>query len=168
MEINTDRFEIERSLSSDFNFQYIGEVEAAGNSNSTLYYSFDDLDSRSAGEYYYRLKMIDLNGQYNYSPVIVIRVENGSSTEDDPINFKIYPIPTTDYLNLEVTVDYNSTFEGFLVNNLGQHVRTFSKRDITLGVNLLNIDVIDLPQGQYYLNFYIGEEQFIAKVLILD
>ncbi len=167
-EFNTDKFEIQRSLDEQLDFEPIGEVQAAGNSSETLYYTFDDLNSRPAGEYYYRLKMYDLNGRFTYSPIIVIKVFEDGENDDDETSFKVYPIPTTDYLKLEISTLGEREFQGFLVNNLGQHVRTFSKRTLQEGINLLNIDVIDLAQGQYYLNFYIGEEQFITKVLILD
>lgn len=167
-EYNTDYFEIQRSLSANFNFEKIAEVEAAGFSSETLYYTLDDLNSKQAGEYFYRLKMFDFNGQFSYSPIIVIRVQEDADTDDEETRFKIYPIPTTDYLKIEITVPYASEFTGFLVNNLGQHVRTLQTQSLVAGINLFNIDVIDLAQGQYYLNFYIGEEQKIAKVLILD
>lgn len=167
-EFNTDRFVIERSLNQSRDFLPIGEVKAAGNSNETLYYTFDDIDSRFAGEYYYRLKMYDLDGRYRYSQIIVIKVFEDAELSEEETSYKIYPIPTTDYLKLEITLDSDRLFEGFLVNNLGQHVRTFRKREMFTGQNLLEIDVVDLAQGQYYLNFYVGEKQYVEKVLILD
>jgi uncharacterized repeat protein (TIGR01451 family) len=167
-EFNTDRFVIERSLNQSRDFLPIGEVKAAGNSSEKLYYTFDDIDSRFAGEYYYRLKMYDLDGRYRYSQIIVIKVFEDAELSEEETSYKIYPIPTTDYLKLEITLDSDRLFEGFLVNNLGQHVRTFRKREMFTGQNLLEIDVIDLAQGQYYLNFYVGEKQYVEKVLILD
>ncbi len=167
-EFNTDKFIIERSLTQSLNFKPIGEVEAAGSSSEVLYYTFDDLNSIPAGEYYYRLKMIDLNGLYSYGPIIIIKVYEDGQEEEKPTVYKIFPIPTTDFLNLQIAVDQDQVFEAFLVNNLGQHVRTLEKQTLFEGNNLLNIDVIDLDQGQYYLNFYVGKEQFIVKVLILD
>ncbi|NNE14269.1 MAG: DUF11 domain-containing protein [Saprospiraceae bacterium] len=166
IEVNTDRFEIERSMEQPNAFLKIDEVEAAGNSVEELYYTYDDLDSRFAGVYYYRLKIFDLNGSFYYSPIIVIKVDEDADEED--IEWKVFPIPTTDYLTIEIGLDSDQEFKGFLVNNLGQHVRTFQKKMLTRGKNLHTIDVIDLAQGQYYLNFYIGKEQFISKVLVLD
>ena len=166
-ESNTDKFIIERSLGNTKNFSPIGEVEAAGNSSEELYYTFDDLDSRFAGQYYYRLKMLDLSGAIDYSKVVIIKVDDEESTEEE-IEWKIFPVPTTDYLTIEIGLDTELEFKGFLVNNLGQHVRTFESKQLIRGKNLHTIDVIDLAQGQYYLNFYVGKEQFIAKVLVLD
>ena len=60
-EDNTFRFIVERSLETFDNFIPIGEVEAAGSSNEKIYYSFDDIDSKEAGIYYYRLVMQDLD-----------------------------------------------------------------------------------------------------------
>lgn len=166
-EANTDKFIIERSIGEAKNFAPIGEVEAAGNSVEELYYTFDDLDSRFAGQYYYRLRMLDLNGDINYSKIVLIVVEDDEAAKEQ-IDWKIFPVPTTDFLTIEIGLDSDMEFKGFLVNNLGQHVRSFETKQLVRGKNLHTIEVIDLAQGQYYLNFYVGEEQFIAKVLVLD
>ena len=166
-ESNTDKFVVERSIGNAKNFSPIGEVEAAGNSSEELYYTFDDLDSRFAGQYFYRLKMLDLNGSIDYSKVVIIKVDDEETAKEE-IEWKIFPVPTTDFLTIEIGLDTEMDFKGFLVNNLGQHVRTFETKQLIRGKNLHTIDVIDLAQGQYYLNFYVGDEQFIAKVLVLD
>jgi|GEM_PF-1527485 len=166
-ESNTDKFVIERSIGDAKDFTPIGEVEAAGNSLEELYYTFDDLDSRFAGRYFYRLKMLDLNGSVNHSKIVIVEVEDEEAAKEQ-IDWKIFPVPTTDFLTIEIGLDTDMEFKGFLVNNLGQHVRTFENKQLIRGKNLHTIDVVDLAQGQYYLNFYVGKEQFIAKVLVLD
>jgi len=75
-EINTALFEIERSIDG-FDFTNIGNVLASGNSSELIHYNFID-DKPFNGENYYRLKMLDLNGAYEYSntKVVDIRLEN--------------------------------------------------------------------------------------------
>ncbi len=48
-------------------WEKIGFVEGSGNSNSNKDYSFTDSRLTSGLEYYYRLKQIDTDGQYEYS-----------------------------------------------------------------------------------------------------
>ena len=66
-ESNSRLFEIEHSVNGQ-HFQQIGTVNAAGNSNDTRSYNFTHT-SPVKGINYYRLKQVDLDGQYKYSEV---------------------------------------------------------------------------------------------------
>ncbi len=166
-EVNTWRFIVERSLDSPDDFRPIGEEEAAGTSEEKLYYSYDDLDSQAAGLYFYRLVMQDIDGSQTYSKIISIKVaEDGE--EITVIPYKVYPIPTYDMITLEIESPADYEFQGFLVDNLGQNVRKITNSSIVQGINNIQIDVQDLAQGEYYLNFYIGKKQFLSRVLKLD
>ena len=67
-ETNNWRFEIERSRNHS-RYQNVGSVPGQGTTSSLSNYSFvDRVDA--PGEYSYRLKQIDLNGQFTYSEVI--------------------------------------------------------------------------------------------------
>ncbi len=69
-EDNLNRFEVERSASEPNNFIHIGSVSAIG-SNSYYYYR-DEMAMLSAPIYYYRLKLVDNNGNYVYSNTITV------------------------------------------------------------------------------------------------
>jgi hypothetical protein len=75
-ELNLDRFEIERSIGSTQNFQKAGTVSARNQSFGILNYQFSDqnifVTNTSA---YYRLKMVDLDGQFKYSPIVQLKTE---------------------------------------------------------------------------------------------
>lgn len=74
-EVNTFKFELERS-SDMLNFIKVYETPAAGNSSSLRFYSFAD-DQIMMGTVYYRLKIIDLNGEISYSnPRAISRYQN--------------------------------------------------------------------------------------------
>jgi len=71
-EDNLNRFEIERSASEPNNFVNIGNVTAIGNNS---YYYFRDNVSLShpvVPIYYYRLKLVDNNGNHVYSQTITV------------------------------------------------------------------------------------------------
>lgn len=71
-EDNLNRFEIERSASEPNNYVAVGTINAIG---SNSYYYFRDnvgLNSPTTPIYYYRLKLVDNNGNYVYSQTITV------------------------------------------------------------------------------------------------
>lgn len=91
-EINSAYFDIERSIDG-YTFNAIGNVLAAGNSTTEQFYSMIDRNlptSRGSQDvFYYRLKMVDLDGKFEYSDVRSVRFDNDSEVE-----FNTYPNPT--------------------------------------------------------------------------
>lgn len=69
MEENNAGFDIEKSVNGK-TFSKIGFVKGNGNSYTTQTYSFDDkLSFNEPNTIYYRLKQLDYNGKFAYSPV---------------------------------------------------------------------------------------------------
>ncbi|WP_276497260.1 LamG-like jellyroll fold domain-containing protein [Pontibacter litorisediminis] len=85
-EAGLSHFEVERAPDMEL-FEKLGEVEAAGNSNVPLSYTFADMDPLP-GIGYYRLKIVKQDGKYTYSNII--QVENMSLSAT---SFKVYPNP---------------------------------------------------------------------------
>lgn len=67
-ELNSDRFEIERSFDGE-NFIWIGSQTAAGNSMEERLYLHHDATARQ-GMNYYRLRQVDLDGSFTYSAIV--------------------------------------------------------------------------------------------------
>ena len=85
-ENNTSRFEIERAYDNT-TFEKIGTVSAAGISNSIKSYTFSDNGNISKAESFYRIKMIDKDGAFTYTPTKSVK---GSTAKSD---FIISPNP---------------------------------------------------------------------------
>lgn len=66
-ETNNDYFELERSINGQ-NWESIGRVSGAGNSNFQLNYRFTD-EQAYMGLSYYRIKQVDYDNGYSYSPI---------------------------------------------------------------------------------------------------
>ncbi len=100
-EVNVSHFDIERSTNG-INFTKIGQKTAVGNSQveQTYYYPDKNLPA-GATVLYYRLKMIDVDNSYKYSPVEVVRLAAGNG------DWKLYPNPSTiqGYAYLQVPAD---------------------------------------------------------------
>lgn len=75
-EANTDKFIVEKSYDGVI-YQTIGEVKAAGNSTTSQRYRLTDVQLMN-GINYYRLKMVDLDGKFTYSPIRLLNVTGGA------------------------------------------------------------------------------------------
>ncbi|MBK8090238.1 MAG: hypothetical protein IPK31_21355 [Chitinophagaceae bacterium] len=70
LEVNTSHFEVEQSNNGS-SWKTISIVAAKGNSNSAQKYTADDIANYST-KVYYRLKMVDIDGKFEYSPIAVV------------------------------------------------------------------------------------------------
>ena len=101
-EINTSHFEVQRSTNGK-NWEWIGEQVAVGNSFDLNSYAFKDADvflsETLTTTFYYRLKIIDKDGAYEYSSIRNVTFKEESA---EALSFNIFPNPTSDYLNVEL------------------------------------------------------------------
>jgi hypothetical protein len=67
-ELNNTGFEIQRKTSNS-DWEVVGFVAGVGTTTDTSYYSFTDRNME-AGIYWYRLKIIEFNANYEYSPEV--------------------------------------------------------------------------------------------------
>ena len=152
LESNTDRYEIECSTDGKA-FRYLGEVSAAGNSQSEIRYHFVHA-APAAGTHYYRLRQLDLDGRYELTDVMPIRVldaVDGFSAGPNPANESIYlHLPTTAAYELQV-VELGS----------GRTVRRLAIPADTPGYRLA-LDT--LTEGQYALRL-VGEGRVQTQVI---
>ena len=148
-EVNASLFEIERS-SDGTNFGRIAVVHATGRGNNQ-YEGFDT--QPQAGNNYYRLKMIDKDGKFVYSAVLLIRSGNGK------MRFVLYPNPVKDQLILSPSgvtgvVDIN------IYNQQGQQV--FGRH---IAAASATISLAHLPKGIYTVQLISGVITEVHKLL---
>jgi len=67
-ENNLDYFSIERS-GNGITFEKIGDVDAAGNTSTNTNYEFKDNANLTIQGYYYRLKMVNVDGSFAFSSI---------------------------------------------------------------------------------------------------
>ncbi|MCE3281702.1 MAG: hypothetical protein K0Q66_439 [Chitinophagaceae bacterium] len=133
-EVNTDRFEIQRS-SNGADFTTIGIVRAGGNSSIEHTYAYVD-GSMKPGLNYYRLKMIDKDGKLDYSATILLRLNAALAS------LVIYPNPVKSELQLTSTA--RSTLR--LIDINGKLILVIN---VEPGLNKININ--NISDGFYYL-----------------
>ncbi len=156
-ESNSDQFEIERSTDG-INFSRVGCKAATGNSTSEINYNYTD-PGMQANIYYYRLKMVDLDGQYSYSNVAIIRKTGGIR------GIRAFPNPSRDNINLEFS-NTKGNYVIAVLNQAGQELKT-SKINITNAVQYVTVERGGLPPGLYIARISNVEnnETFLERII---
>lgn len=162
-EKNNSYFEIERSLDGE-SFASLGRVPSAGNSNSLKTYSFTDhaAAEKLAGSVYYRLKMVDVDGTFEYSPVELVSLPDQS--------FKIIsvsPNPFGENILINVQNRKEQLVELKLLDQQG-NVLLQQTEHLRPGVPELSIRELDkLSPGIYFLKINASENQGHYRLLKL-
>ena len=110
--------------------------------------------------YFYRLKMIDVNGSFKYSNVAVVRKAGGT------IAIKAFPNPFTSQLNIEFN-QAKGSYVVSLINQAGQEVRSV-RSIVENDVQYVTINRGALTAGAYAVritNITTGEVK-VEKVMI--
>ena len=142
-EQNSSNFEIQAKTETN-NWITVGEVGAAGNSTTNKYYTFMHTEQLQSN--YYRLKMKDADGSFEYSNTIYLKRGKTGTT-----NLQAYPNPATDIVNIEFEIEQPQTMTYCLTNNLGQVIDTYSVA-ANAGNNQLKINLQYLPNGVYAIS----------------
>ncbi len=140
-EQNSSYFDIERSFDG-LSFLSIGRVQAAGNSTSIQTYSLLDRNTENR-LIYYRLKMIDIDAAFKYSPVRIVSKTESTGT------FEIFPNPATINATIVLNEAAKEELHLSIINQLGQLVLT---KQISKGTQLINLDLQTLNPGIYALS----------------
>ncbi len=102
-EINSSYFEVERSVNGR-DFKPMGRVNAAGNSNKTITYKLNDDNLPIHNKIYYRLKIMDIDGQFTYSKVVEVNLLDETKVKQV---LSVYPNPVASELNIALAPSIN-------------------------------------------------------------
>jgi PQQ-dependent dehydrogenase (s-GDH family) len=137
-------FAVEQSTNArDFNI--IGTV-GAGNHAGKINYAYSDstVSRLAASAVYYRLKIIDADGKFNYSDVITLNLNKSKSS------INVHPNPVVNVATIEVNAAVGEKVNWEVTDITG---KTVLKQYIVLlkGENTFNINLGEFPAGMYYL-----------------
>ena len=154
IEFNNDFFTIERSKDA-INFDPIGIVDGAGNSNSILNYSLTDYHPL-AGINYYRLRQTDFDGHSTLSEIRSVNMNETSSLE----------LNTAFITDNTLVFSFNQTVEISklqLYDVLGRlvFIHDYSKSPVDFD----KVVIPELISGNYFLNIKAGEKVFTKKLV---
>jgi len=159
-ETNNAGFEVQHKTGEAFTPK--GFVEGAGTTVHPQSYrlTVSDLDS---GTHTFRLKQIDFDGAWSYSPELTVYINIQASFRlQDP-----FPNPFSDVAYFSLAVDYSQYIEVGLFNLLGQKQLSIYQGLWEKGhVQVLSLDRSALPSGTYLLHIK-GETFSTARFVSL-
>lgn len=135
-EIDNSHFDIEKSIDG-VRFESLGSLEGVGTTNETNNYKFND-NNPSNGVNYYRLKQVDFDGEYEYSKIISVKVENENSS------ISVFPNPVREKTQIQIDAIYPNSFLE-IISSTGQVVR-----EIKVENSVQEVFMGDLPSGIYF------------------
>lgn len=156
-ETNNAYFEVQRSADSR-DWEVIGKVKGAGTTQEAQYYEYTDYKPLP-GLSYYRLRQVDYDGQYEFSPAVAVdRKEAGFS-------FTAFPNPAPDALHISLP-PREEPLTAEVYDACGQRVR---QQTLPARAARQDIRLSGLPPGLYWLAIAdgqgrrLGSRQFVKK-----
>lgn len=158
-EKNNAQFVVERS-EDGVSYAYVTSLKGAGNSSSLKQYSAYDYRPLE-GMTYYRLKQIDVDGSYKYSPVVSI-------DPDNRLDMKVIPNPIQEGAKLQFSLSKISDLpvEIELSTLSGEIIYKGPVKAATSSKNIYTVDELSTTAGVYFLKVVSGSSTKISKVLV--
>ena len=140
-EVNVAGFEVQRSMDNN-SFEKIAWVPLVEESGTN--YQFIDQQTPINRDLVYRLKIIDMDGKFEYSPLRSIKI-----TQSIP-QLRLSPNPTKDILNIQYELSNPSNVKMLITDAIGQTIRQLEWNNQE-GLQNHRIDINELSSGIYFL-----------------
>ena len=161
-EDNTAYFQIERSADGR-DFQALDRVQAAGFSESELAYTYTD-HIPVYGDNFYRLKMVDLDGSYHYSPVLKAEILSIDGT-NPMIQCQLLTNPVQeDELALGVELVNGGELSLTLHDQSGRPLANWGF-NLTAGSHRLDLPLTALPVSAYWLRWSFQGQLGVLRII---
>jgi poly(beta-D-mannuronate) lyase len=145
-------YEVDRSTNST-DFKKIGSVNATGG-NNTQTYTFDD-PAHNKGKNFYRLKMIDADGRFTYSPVRMINFA---------VSVNAYPNPVKEILYIQSDAVSDKQMQIRLMAADGRVLKSISTKQLLL----TSFPVADLSSGIYLLQISTASGELFTERIVIS
>jgi hypothetical protein len=133
------KYELQRSVDGK-NFIGIATVNAKGEASS---YTHID-ETPATGVNYYRVKLIDLNGEYGYTKIVSATVKASFSA----FNVEAYPNPVSSVVTVKVNGTMSDNASVVVTDVTGKVIRTAK-----LDSDKLDINLGDIAPGVYFIKY---------------
>jgi len=157
-ETNNYGFEVQKRYDNT-SYEKIGFVPGNGTTTNGMQYSFEDNDLL-AGRIFYRLKQLDLNGDFEYSNEIMVEVLNLTDYQ----LFQNYPNPFNPSTTIKYSVPVQSKIKIDLYDIIGNEVSTLFEGIQESGVHDIYLTADNLPSGVYFVS--MTSENFSKAIKI--
>jgi hypothetical protein len=149
-ELNNRGFDIERSFDGEV-FNKLNFIKGQLNSNTTNFYAFTDAQQKQPA--YYRLKQLDADGAFTYSPIIhVSGMEEPIVISPNPFSKDVFVTNTSGAIQAIALFDVKGK-KHFELNNPSENVIQ------------LKDEVISLPAGIYFVRIITANQSYSYRIV---
>ena len=135
------------------NWNTIGQLPAAGNSNELLSYQFVDAEKNNA-TLYYRLNQVDMDGKNEYFGPVAVNCEKN--------DFEVITFPNPSNGNFWIKIQSNEGYSAkFKLVDIKGNVLLTDNITIQEGINVYPITHI-LQTGMYFIHVQNSKDQKIT------
>ncbi len=152
-ELNSSRFVIERSTDGGLHYTDIGQVAAAGNSNTERNYSFTDRNPVK-GINYYRLRIVDLDNKVKYSEV---RNVKNLGTSD-----MVFANPVQQRMDIKLDVEKADKAAVSIMDMNGKVIYS-NAVSVSEGSNNLSLETGKFAPGLYIIQVQLSDNRITRK-----
>jgi hypothetical protein len=169
-EMNSLRWEIERSADPEQGFVQVGRMDARGTTSEPQDYVFTDPARLDNGTYYYRLAEIDLGGARTYHGPVSVTV--GENIPAEYALMPAFPNPATGSATIHYSLKRSGPASLSIYNIAGQAVKTLAQGYQQAGHYSVSWDGRDdrgvkVANGIYLYRLSTPEFQRASKIVIL-
>ena len=161
-EINNKGFEVESST-DEVNFNYVGFVKGANNSQSVRNYSLTDanaMNTNVGNVIYYRLKQLDNSGRFTYSNVVAVNKEG-----DGKDVVAVFPNPFNEAYQLALTT--NAATKA-LVETVDMQGKVLLSKTVEVNNGINNVSIpesAELQAGIYFVRVTLNNQVVVKKLV---
>jgi len=148
--------------SQNSTWKTIGFVSGKGTTTEKQLYTFSLADLKTSSQI--RLKQIDLDGKFSYSPIIeftVIEIPTEFSMSQN------YPNPFNPATVINYQLSTDSKVKLVVYDLLGREIRNLVNEEKTAGKYTVNFFAADLPSGVYFYKLTAGSFTSTKKMMLV-
>jgi len=169
-EINNYGFEIQRhGVGEPFASLPGVFIPGHGTTLEPHYYSYTDA-TVVPRQWWYRLKQIDYDGSFSYSPEVMVNTLTNVGSGEQPTQFALdqnYPNPFNPGTTIKYSIGNSCRVVLKLYDVFGQQLATLVDQVQESGVHFVDLDGRNLPSGVYYYAMEAGAFGEVKKLVLL-
>lgn len=159
-EKNTGGFHIEKKIKNTWT--RIGYVKSAADGLSDKDYLFDDYQP-APGVNFYRLKIMDLNGDFTYSDIITV-----DSKVTESLVYQNMPNPFKDITTIQYAISERNIVKIIVYSGEGVRVAVLVNEIKQPGSYQVQWNAASFPSGNYFYKVFIGDKITTRKMLKIN
>ena len=155
-EVNVQNYEVERSFDYE-TWQKITSI-AAKNTKTVSNYGFTDQNNQKTA--YYRLKITDFDGKFDYSATIEIKI-----IATEMVLQPSQPNPFGSQTAIAYTLPQAAETSLTITNQMGETVANLVQGAQEVGTHKIIFEPKNLPNGVYYIRLQSGNNLKTSKIV---